>query len=396
MCDVTLQQVYGGLRGVIGVVCDTSVVDPQQGLIIRGRPVLELSFLGVEDIFWLLLCGSLPGEAESEWLKAELSARARLPEYIWAVLAAAPADTHPMALFSTLVLSLQRESRQARDYHELGKDTLWLATLDDALDLLARLPVLAAAVWQRDSGRVRALASSPASGDWTTRFSAMLGLTHSATAALSFSELLRLYFVLHSDHEGSNACALACHTVGSAHSDAYYSINAGLNALAGPIHGLAAEMTLRFLLQIQQRFGAAPSEAQIEQHCAETLAAGKVLPGFGHAVLRGPDPRFVALHDFASERIQDDTLYALADHYYRIGPQVLAAAGKAKSIHPNVDAITGPLLHHFGLTELRYYTVIFGLGLSIGMLAQLVLNRALGTPIMRPRSATLAELHSLV
>ncbi|MCC7478136.1 citrate (Si)-synthase [bacterium] len=395
LCAVSLGQVYGGLRGVIGVICDTSVVDPQRGLIIRGRPVRELTGLGVEEVFWLLLCGEYPDKAQKEWLRAELASRARVPDYAWSVLASAPPDSHPMVLFSLLTLSLQRSSRQARDYHELGKESLWRATLEDALDLLARLPVLAAAVWHRDQGRAQAWADSPAEGSWSERFAAMLSLTHSPPAAAAFADLLRLYFVLHCDHEGSNACALACHTVGSAHSDACYSISAGLNALAGPIHGLASEMTLRFVLAMHKHYGSAPSEGQIEDYCQQTLAAGRVLPGFGHAVLRAADPRFVALHSFAAEHISVDPLYATADHYYRIGPAVLASAGKAKSIHPNVDAITGPLLHHYGLTELRYYTVMFGLGLSIGMLAQLVLNRALGSPIMRPRSASLAELREL-
>ncbi len=393
---VSVGQVYGGMRGVIGVICDTSVVDPQRGLLIRGRPVLELTQLSVEEIFWLLLCGELPADGQREWLRAELASRARLPAQVWEELAAAPPNTHPMVLFSLLTLGLQRYSTQARDYHELSKETLWRATLEDALNLLAQLPVLAAAVWQRDSGRVRAAAESPATGEWSQRFAVMLGLTHSAPAARSFADLLRLYFVLHSDHEGSNACALACHTVGSAHSDAYYAVSAGFNALAGPIHGLASEMTLRFVLRMQEELNGQVEAGAIERYCWDVLESGRVLPGFGHAVLRSTDPRYSALHRFAHQHIQDDTLFQLADLYYQVGPRVLARQGKAKSVQPNVDAITGPLLYHYGLTELRYYTVMFGLGLSIGMLAQLVLNRALGTPIMRPRSASLAELKALV
>jgi citrate synthase len=242
-----------------------------------------------------------------------------------------------------------------------------------------------------------ALEPSALSGaDWASRFGRALGLKHDAEDAAQFASLLRLYFVVHSDHEGSNACALACHTVGSAHSDAYYAISAGLNALAGPIHGLASEMTLRFIIGLREDLGERPNAGQLEAYLWQILESGRVIPGFGHAVLRDVDPRFAALQAFGRQHIHGDVLFDCAELLYRVAPGVLKRQGKAKSLQPNVDAITGPLLHHYGLIDLRYYTVMFGMGLSIGMLAQLVLNRALATPIMRPRSASIAELRALL
>jgi citrate synthase len=62
--------------------------------------------------------------------------------------------------------------------------------------------------------------------------------------------------------------------------------------------------------------------------------------------------------------------------------------GKVKNPWPNVDAINGALFHHFGITETSFYTVFFAVALALGFSAQYVLNRALGTPITRPRSVT--------
>lgn len=77
---------------------------------------------------------------------------------------------------------------------------------------------------------------------------------------------------------------------------------------------------------------------------------GRVIPGYGHAVLRQTDPRFLCELDFANKYIQNDNLINLVKACYRVIPDALAATGKVQNPYPNVDAASGALLMHYGLT----------------------------------------------
>lgn len=125
------------------------------------------------------------------------------------------------------------------------------------------------------------------------------------------------------------------------------------------------------------------------------MASGKVIPGYGHAVLRKTDPRFVCELDFAKEFIKDDNLVDLVKANYEVIPEVLAATGKIKNPWPNVDCGSGALLMHYGLTQHDYYTVLFGVSRAFGVSAGQVWSRALGMPIERPNSYDLEHLRAL-
>ena len=198
--------------------------------------------------------------------------------------------------------------------------------------------------------------------------------------------MMRLYLVLHSDHEGGNVSANTCHTVGSALSDPYYSVSAGLNGLAGPLHGLATQECRGWVLETIKKFKGVPTEEELEKYAWETLKGGQVVPGYGHAVLRITDPRFDAFRDFGNKHMPNDPVFQTVDRVFKIVPKVLKEHGKAKDPWPNVDAASGSLLWYYDLKEFDYYTVLFSVSRAMGMLAQLVLNRALGTPITRPKS----------
>jgi citrate synthase len=201
-----------------------------------------------------------------------------------------------------------------------------------------------------------------------------------------FANLMRLYLVLHCDHEGGNVSAFTCHTVGSALSDPYYSVSAGLNGLAGPLHGLANQECLKFVLAVKEKYNGVPTVEQLEKFVWDTLNSGQVMPGYGHAVLRKTDPRFIAFNNFGKRVCPDDKVFKIVDLMYQIVPDILIKHGKAKNPYPNVDAGSGSLLYYFGLKEFEYYTVLFGVSRVLGMTAQLIYNRAIGTPITRPKS----------
>jgi citrate synthase len=194
--------------------------------------------------------------------------------------------------------------------------------------------------------------------------------------------------VLHCDHEGGNVSAHTCHLVGSALSDAYYSLSASMDGLAGPLHGLANQEVLRWIMEMMEKIGQEPTKEQISQYIWDTLNAGKVVPGYGHAVLRKTDPRFIAQREFALKHLPDDPIFKVVSKVFEVAPDILTQHGKAKNPWPNVDAHSGCLLWHYGVTEYDFYTVFFGVSRALGVLAQLIWDRALGLPIERPKSVT--------
>jgi citrate synthase len=392
--EVTVSQVYGGMRDVRGLVTDISFVDPAEGIRFRGMSIpevlaalpkpegAEMPFVG--GLYYLLMTGEVPTKDEALAVEAAWLKRGEVPAYVFKMLRALPKETHPMTLFTVAVQALQTQSEFARRYQEgMKKDEYWVPALEDSLNLTAKLPVVAAFIYNlkyRDGAEPKLDPSL----DMGANFSRMMGVADEK----GYADLVRLYFIIHSDHESGNASAHATHLAASTLSDIYYAFSAGLNALAGPLHGLANQECLGWLLGVRDMFGGVPSNEQLRKYSWDTLESGKVIPGYGHAVLRVPDPRFTAQMKFAKERFPQDTLVQIADMVFEIVPQVLKEQGKAKNPAPNVDAISGTLQYYYGVTEFDFYTVLFGVSRALGVTANYVWARALGQPIERPKSLT--------
>jgi citrate synthase len=382
---VAIEQIYGGMRGISCLLCDTSSVPADKGLIIRGRPIAELAGLLPEETFWLLLTGELPDKAGLAALQSELTARAQVPEYVWRVLDAMPANAHPMALYNTAMLCMEGESIFHKRYNEgLRKDDFWDATYEDCLTIIARAPAIAAGIYRKRFNKGPRVKDA-GGADWAANYVRLLGLPDPKGELV---KLMRLYLVLHCDHENGNVSAMTTYTVNSALSDMYYAYSAGMNGLAGPLHGLANQEGLNWVLEAMTKFGGAPTHGQMKAYAAETLNAGKVIPGYGHGVLRVTDPRFECFYEFGRKHCPDDPVFKTVITIFETVPEVLKQVHKIKNPWPNVDAVSGSLLHHYGLTESIYYTVLFGVSRSLGVSAQSIWARALGVPIVRPKSVT--------
>ena len=391
--DVTVAQAYSGLRGIKAFVCDTSSVSADKGLIIRGIPLLEITHISPEEVFFLLLTSRLPDEKELDDLKKGFSEHVKVPDYVWDVLSAMPKNSHPMTMFNTAILAMQGDSVFKEKYNAgMPKSEYWEAVLDDGIRLLAKLPTLGAGIYRMCFNKGDRI--EPNSNlDWSGNFVHMTGLPDGNG---DLHKLMRLYLMLHCDHEGGNVSAFASHTVASALSDPYYAVSAGLNGLAGPLHGLANQECLKFVLSIKDHFSGVPSDEELKQFCWERLNNGRVIPGYGHAVLRCPDPRFTAFINFGQKHIKNDDVFDIVDKLFNIVPDVLLEQGKAKNPWPNVDAASGSLLYHYGLKEFNFYTVLFSISRTMGMISQMVWERALGIPITRPKSVTTDWIKSSV
>ncbi|HKI55181.1 MAG TPA: citrate (Si)-synthase [Anaerolineales bacterium] len=402
VADVTVGQVVGGMRGVKSLLTDISFVDPAHGIRFRGMPIPEtLKKLPkarggkmplVGGLYYLLMVGEVPTkeqamEVEDEWTKHSV-----IPDHVYKMLKSMPKETHPMTLFSQAVLALQSGSVFAQKYHSMKKDEYWEAALEDSLNLTAKLPLIAAFIYRmKYFGETRKVKYNPKQ-DYGMNFSRMMKVEDKK----GYADLARLYFILHSDHESGNASAHAMHLAGSTLSDAFYAFSAALNALAGPLHGLANQECLGWLIEVKNKFGGVPSRDELYKFAWDTLNGGHVIPGYGHAVLRVPDPRFTAQMEFAKKRFPDDDLVRLADLVFDVVPTVLREQGKAKNPAPNVDAISGTLQYYYGVRDFDFYTVIFGIGRALGVTANYVWSRALGMPIERPKSLSTKMLEDIV
>lgn len=392
--EVTLSQIYQGMRGITGLVSETSLLDAQEGIRFRGFSIPELQKKlpkangGTEPLpeglFLLMLLGELPSEEDVHELTANWQRRSHVPNHVFAAIEALPKDAHPMTQFVIAIMALQTESKFAEKYAEgMNKKDYWEAVFDDSMDLIARLPRVAAYIYRRKYKNEDHIHPNGLL-DWAGNFAHMLGYEDEA-----FRELMRLYMTIHADHEGGNVSAHTVHLVGSALSDPYLSFAAGMNGLAGPLHGLANQEVIKWILDMRKELGVElPSNEQIEAYVKKTLSEGKVVPGYGHAVLRKTDPRFTAQMEFGKKHMPDDPLVQTVWNIYDTVPPILQSLGKIKNPWPNVDAHSGALLVHYGMVEYEFYTVLFGVSRALGVLASLCWDRALGFPLERPKSVT--------
>jgi citrate synthase len=307
-----------------------------------------------------------------------------VPNYVFDVIEALPVSAHPMTQFCAAILALQTESKFAKAYADgMSKKEHWNYVYEDTMTLIARLPRVAAYIYRRKYKGGEHI-QPDGMMDWSANFAHMMGFDNE-----SFKELMRLYLTIHADHEGGNVSAHATHLVGSALSDPYLSFAAGMTGLAGPLHGLANQEVIRWIDEMYKELNTEnPSKEQIADYIKKTLLDGKVVPGYGHAVLRKTDPRFTAQMEFAKVHCPDDSMVQTVWHIYEVAPAILESTGKIKNPWPNVDAHSGALLKHYGLVEEDFYTVLFGVSRSLGVLASLCWDRALGFPIERPKSIT--------
>ncbi|PLX08323.1 MAG: type I citrate synthase [Marinilabiliales bacterium] len=398
--EVTIGKIMGGMRGLKCLITDISYLDPNEGIRYRGHTLPEVIKLlpkpegsempYVEGLIYLLLMGEVPNEKEVEEMLEEFERRKTVPKYVYEVIDALPCKSHPMIMFSAAIMSMQRESQFEKYYKKgLKKEDYWDPTYEDVLNILSKLPEIAAYIYSRAYQQDKHRHSLPGV-DMGANFAHMMNKDK------PYDDVSRLHFIIHSDHESGNVSAHTGHLVSSSLSDIYYSLSAMLHGLAGPLHGLANQEVLRWLQSLMKQMnGAEPDEEKMKKFVWETLNSGQVIPGFGHAVLRKTDPRYTLQREFSLKHIKDDLLFKYVDVLFKVVPPILKEHGKAKNPWPNVDAQSGVIQWHYGVTEYDFYTVLFGIGRAIGISANIIWDRALGYPLERPKSLTTEMLEEI-
>lgn len=396
--NVNIDQILTGMKGMTSLLTVTSKLDPENGIRYRGYSIQELQQLLPkikpdgeplpEGLFYLMLLGELPTLEDAEFLSKEWYNRSHVPYHVIKVLEAMPTTAKPMTQFSTGIISMATDSIFQKAHRAgLSKNDYWDTTYEDVMNLIARLPVIAAYIYRR-SFKDGSFIEPDRNLDWAANFAHMMGYDDE-----EIYRLFRMYMCIHADHEGGNVSAHATHLVGSALSNPYYSYAAGMLGLAGPLHGYANQEVMFWIYEMIKVIGDNHDEKiireKIEAYVRKTISEGKVIPGYGHAVLRVTDPRFTAQQLFAEKYVKDDSLINIVNMLYDIVPPILKSLGKVKNPWPNVDAFSGALLQHYGIDEYFFYTVMFGVSRALGVLAQLVWDRMYNLPLERPSSETL-------
>ncbi len=398
---VTVGQVLGGMRGIKSLVTDISYLDPMEGIRYRGLTLPEVfeklpkpqgkEMPYVEGLYYLLLTGEIPTESQVADVIYDFSNRRLLPRYVFDIIDAFPNHSHPMAILSAAVMSMQRESMfNTRYQNGMSKMDYWDPTYEDATNLLAKLPLIGAYIYNKLYVGNTNVFPEPTL-DFGGNFAFMIGKD------TPYDDVARMYFIIHADHESGNVSAHTGHLVASSLSDAYYATSGMINGLAGPLHGLANQEVLRWIQDVRKKMGnKKPTKEDMKKFVWDTLNNGQVIPGYGHAVLRKTDPRYAVQREFALKHLPDDELFEYVSMLYDVVPPILKEQGKAKNPWPNVDAQSGVIQWHYGVKEYDFYTVLFSIGRAFGVLSNVIWDRALGYPIERPKSITTAMMEEMV
>jgi citrate synthase len=390
---LTVENLLRGNRGVPASLTDTSFVHPKEGLQFLGKTpcqdmVLQLASVP-EQAFWYMLLDNLPSTDELKDFQRDLQARATVPDYAWAVLDALPADMHPMSQLQVVTNALERESQfRARYAQGLARHEHWRWMLEDGLDLIARLHQVAAAIYRRHFLQAARLQPDPAL-DWAAQLVQMLGVDDASGLLTAY---MRQYVIIHADHEAANASANTAAIINSTLATMASTLAGAFEALSGPLHGMANQDALGFIEGALAHFGRLPTTEEAEAYLHAFVAAGGIVPGFGHGQLRDLDARFVVLTAFLDQTPdmawQHDAI-ACMRIFAEIGPAVLKQFPKIANPNPNIDFGSGAVLYGLGLTQRTFFTVLFSISRMWGVVAQAVRARAELRPIVRPLSYTL-------
>lgn len=372
--EITKELLESGMRGFPVGYCTTSTVDPEKGLFYMEHPVSEIDQWEPEQVIYLLVYGKTGNPSDIENFSKDLIKRSPLSKELIEHIKLLPREGHPNKLFcAALLLAGIYEGKN--NYRE------------DCLNLIAKIPEIAAVVINHHAGWNNLRPSQPELG-YMENFAHMVNVPNGNIQELT--RIFKLFNILHYDHGGGNLSTFVGKAVASGLEDMYGSITAAMCALAGPRHGKANQDSLNFVKKVLDALGENASADQVEEYIRDKLDHHELIFGFGHAVLRVEDPRASVLYEMGERYYSNNPLVKIATILRNVVPKVLKENGKIADPYSNVDAISGVLLSAAGFPFAEYYTVLFGMARVVGISRQIVYEReeareGKGTPIVRPK-----------
>ncbi|MFN4152998.1 MAG: citrate/2-methylcitrate synthase, partial [Candidatus Sericytochromatia bacterium] len=228
--SITKDHLDTGLRGFPVGTCTTSHVDPLLGLFYSGYAIDKIAHKDPEEVIYLLFNGELPTNEQLEEFKQVIVKHSKLHPGVIESLKHLPKEGHPMKWLMHGLNMMDMYSGKS-DYKE------------DAMNVVAQLPELVAAIYRIRSGWGDPIESKPELG-YMENFVHML---QAPNANEHLTKLMKVFNVLHYDHSGGNLSTFVGKAIASGLENMYGSLIGAMAALAGPLHGMANQECLRFL-----------------------------------------------------------------------------------------------------------------------------------------------------
>ena len=337
-------------------------IDGDEGILrYRGYAIEDLaehsSFM---DVAYLLINGELPDVQQSEEWETNILRHNMVHEDVKQFFSGFPRDAHPMPVLSSSVSALSTFYGDSLD--PFDEEQVHISTVR----LLAKLPVLAAYAFKKSLGQPFMYPKNDL--NYVENFMRLCFGVPAEDYEIDpdMAKALDLLLMLHADHE-QNCSTSTVRLVGSAHTNMFASVSAGINALYGPLHGGANEAVLNMLRRIQAE-GTKPEDFMEK---VKNKEAGVKLMGFGHRVYKNYDPRAKIIKKTAADILDklggNDELLEIAQ---RLEEKALADDYFVeRKLYPNVDFYTGVIYKAMGFPE-KMFTVLFALGRLPGWIAQ--------------------------
>ncbi|MGI8415485.1 MAG: citrate synthase [Nakamurella sp.] len=337
-------------------------IDGDAGILrYRGYPIEQLAEKSsFAEVSYLLINGELPSGAQLSDFSDKISRHTMLHEDLKRFFDGFPRDAHPMAVLSSAVSALSTFYQDSLD--PFNQEQVELSTIR----LLAKLPTIAAYAHKKAMGQPLLYPDNS-----QTLVENFLRMSFGFPAEpyevnQKMAEALDLLFILHADHE-QNCSTSTVRLVGSAHTNLFASISAGIQALAGPLHGGANSAVLDMLDSITADGG--DVDAFVKR--VKAKEPGVKLMGFGHRVYKNYDPRAAIVKATMDGLLED---LHTTDPRLELAKQLEQVALNdeyfiERKLYPNVDFYTGLIYNAMGFPS-KMFTVLFAIGRLPGWIAQ--------------------------
>lgn len=336
-------------------------LDGEKGILrYRGIPIEQLAEQStfVETSF-LLIYGHLPSEQELKTFSTRLTRHSLIHEDMKRFFDGFPSTAHPMAVLSSMVVSLSSFYPDALDVDNKAQIEITIARL------LAKLRTIAAFAFKKSIGQPFVYPKNSLS--YCANFLNMMFSVPSEPYEVDpeVVKVTNLLLILHADHE-QNCSTSTVRMVGSAKANLFASISAGICALWGPLHGGANQEVIEMLQLIQEDGGNVGKYVELAKHKDSKFR----LMGFGHRVYKNFDPR-AKIIKVAADRMLSKL--GIKDPLLDIAKGLEEAALKdsyfvERKLYPNVDFYSGIIYRALGFPT-NMFTVIFALGRLPGWIA---------------------------
>ncbi len=375
-------------EGYVNTGSTTSAItflDGEKGVLrYRGYPIEQLAeHCDFVEVGYLLMKGELPTKSELDTFQGKLSGFRKLPDEMTSFFAGFPKDAHPMATLSAGVLAMSNYYQRLLDVHDDEK-------VDEAvMRMLAKLPVIAAYAYRNTVGQSPLL---PDEGlDYCRNFLRLMfakeGEDYQSPAELVHA--LDMLLIVHADHE-QNCSTSTVRMVGSADTNLFASISAGICALWGPLHGGANEACVNMLEMIREDGGNVGKYVDMAKDKSKSFR----IMGFGHRVYKNYDPRAAivkaACYEVLNKLKINDPVFEIAQKLEEV-----AATDEyflERNLYPNVDFYSGVLYRAMGIPP-KMFRVLFAMGRLPGWIAHwLEMHNSPGKRINRPRQIYTGEV----